>query len=105
MTPNEVKVESPRTGFVTEIDTAEIGHAVASLGGGRTRIEDAIDHAVGYAAEAKIGDRVSEGDALGLLYCRDEGEAQEAMERIRAAYRLGDERVSAPPLIKEVITA
>ena len=105
LTPNEVKVESPRTGFVTEIDTAEIGHAVAALGGGRTRIEDAIDHAVGYAAEAKIGDRVREGDALGLLYCRDEGEAQESMERIRAAYKLGDERVSAPPLIKEVITA
>ncbi len=105
MTPHEVRVESPRAGFVTEIDTAEVGHAVAALGGGRTRIEDAIDHAVGYSAEAKIGDRVSEGDVLGLLYCRDSSEAQESLERIRAAYALGDEPVSAPPLIKEVITA
>ncbi len=105
LTAHEVRVESPRTGFVTNIDTAEIGHAVAALGGGRTRIEDAIDHAVGYAAEAKIGDRVGEGEVLGLLYCRDSSEAQESMERIRAAYRLSDEPVSAPPLIKEVITA
>ena len=105
LTPHEVKVESPRTGFVTAIDTAEVGYAVAALGGGRTRIEDAIDAGVGYSAEAKIGDRVREGDALGLLYCRDRGEAQEALERIRAAYKLGDEPVPAPPLIKEVITA
>jgi pyrimidine-nucleoside phosphorylase len=105
LTPREVRVESPRTGFVTEIDTAEIGHAVAGLGGGRTRIEDAVDHAVGYAAEAKIGDRVREGEVLGLLYCRDTSEAQESLERIRAAYGLGDEQIPAPPLIKEVITA
>jgi pyrimidine-nucleoside phosphorylase/thymidine phosphorylase len=105
LTPYEVRVESPRAGFVQKIDTAEIGHAVAALGGGRTRIEDAVDHAVGYSAEAKIGDRVREGDVLGLLYCRDSSEAREALERIRASYKLGDEPLSAPPLIKEVITA
>ncbi|MGH9903225.1 MAG: hypothetical protein ACRD68_15565, partial [Pyrinomonadaceae bacterium] len=64
-----------------------------------------VDAGVGFAAEVKIGDRVDEGATLGLLYCRDEEQAAEAGERIRAAYTLGD----APPaeaqkLIKEVIT-
>jgi pyrimidine-nucleoside phosphorylase len=105
LTPHEVKVESTHTGFVTGIDAAEIGHAIASIGGGRTRIEDAIDPGVGYAAEVKIGDEVKAGETLGLLYCREESEAQATSERIRAAYTIGDNSVSAPALIKEVITA
>jgi pyrimidine-nucleoside phosphorylase len=105
LTPYEVKVESTRTGFVTTIDAAEIGHTIASIGGGRTRIEDAIDPGVGFAAEAKIGDQVEAGETLGLLYCRDEAQAKIASERIHAAYTIGAEPTSAPTLIKEVITA
>jgi pyrimidine-nucleoside phosphorylase len=105
LTPHEVKVESTRTGFVTRIDTAEVGRAIAAIGGGRTRIEDAIDPGVGFAAEARIGDEVKAGDALGLLYCREREQAQSAVERIRAAYIVGDDSLSAPTLIKEVITA
>lgn len=105
LTPNELEVESTRTGFITNVDTAEVGHAVASIGGGRVHIEDTIDPAVGFAAEAKIGDYVEAGQPLGLLYCRDEADAKAALERIRAAYVIRDEQVSAPTLIKEVITA
>lgn len=105
LTPHEVRVESTRTGFVTGVDTAEIGHAVASIGGGRVLIEDVIDPGVGFASEAKIGDEVRAGDALGLLYCRSPEQAQKATERIRAAYIIRDNSISAPTLIKEVITA
>jgi pyrimidine-nucleoside phosphorylase len=105
LTPHEVKVESTRTGFVTGIDAAEIGRAIASIGGGRIRIEDAIDPAVGYAAESKIGDEVKAGDVLGLLYCRELEQARTIRERIRAAYIIGEHSISAPTLIKEVITA
>jgi pyrimidine-nucleoside phosphorylase len=104
LTPNEVKVESTRTGFVAQIDTTEIGFAIAEIGGGRIRIEDRIDPAVGYAAEARIGDQVKTGETLGLLYCKTQAQAEAALERIRAAYKIRDEHASAPTLIKEVIT-
>ena len=102
----EVRVESPRAGFVAEIDAAEVGRAVASVGGGRVRVTDRIDPHVGFLCEARVGDEVREGDALGLLYCRDETQGPEAAARVRAAYSVGD----APPppageLIKEVINA
>ncbi|MBC7909802.1 MAG: thymidine phosphorylase [Pyrinomonadaceae bacterium] len=101
----EVRVESPHAGFIVKVDAAEIGNAVAAIGGGRTRIEDEIDAAVGFLAEAKIGDKLSAGDALGLLYCRDETQAQSASARIRAAYEIEDAPPSLPnQLIKEVIT-
>jgi pyrimidine-nucleoside phosphorylase len=105
LTPHEVKVESTRTGFVTGIDTSEVGHAIASIGGGRVRIEDAIDPGVGFAVERKLGDAVKAGETLGLLYCRRPEQAAAAKERIRAAYTIGDKNLSAHGLIKEVITA
>ena len=52
-----VKVESPRSGFITRVDTTEIGHAIAAIGGGRVRIEDTVDPTVGFTSELKLGDQ------------------------------------------------
>jgi pyrimidine-nucleoside phosphorylase len=100
-----VKVESPRAGFVTQVEATEIGFAVASIGGGRVRVEDEIDPAVGYLADARHGDEVHAGDALGTLYCRDEAQGAQAAPRIQAAYTIGAESPQKLKLIKEVITA
>lgn len=98
------KVESPRSGFVNKVNTAEIGHAIASIGGGRVRIDDAIDPTVGFMTEARIGDRVSSGAALGIVYCSDSVNAKEAGERIRDSFEISDEPPAALPLLmKEVI--
>ena len=97
------KVESPRSGFVNTINTAEVGHAIAAIGGGRVRIDDAIDPAVGFIAETKIGDRVSAAAPLGTIFCRDESKAREAAKRIQAAYEISDEPAEIPLLVREVI--
>ncbi|HEY0077344.1 MAG TPA: thymidine phosphorylase [Pyrinomonadaceae bacterium] len=101
----EVRVESKRAGFVARVDAAEIGRAVTSIGGGRSRMEDRIDAGVGFLAEVKIGDGVKAGDVLGLLLCRDEAQGAEARERIRNAYAIDDAPPPIPLLVKEVITA
>lgn len=99
-----VKVESPRSGFITQVDTAEIGHAIAILGGGRVRIDEKIDPAVGFISEVKIGDRVIAGEAFGVVHCRDESSAQKAAQRIQAAYEVGEEFPGGRPrLIRQVI--
>jgi pyrimidine-nucleoside phosphorylase len=98
------KVESPRSGIITEIETTEIGHAIAALGGGRVRIEDKIDPTVGFIAERTIGDEVTQGDLLGTVYAKDGSKAQETAARIQAAYRVSEASHSQrPSLIKEVI--
>ena len=98
------KVESPRSGFVSQVNTAEIGHAIAAIGGGRVRIDDAIDPTVGFMAEVRIGDRLKSGDALGVVYCRDDAAAGEAVQRIQAAYEISDHSPSEiPQLMREVI--
>jgi pyrimidine-nucleoside phosphorylase len=98
------KVESPRSGFVATINTAEVGHAIAAIGGGRVRIDDSIDPSVGFMAEIKLGDRITAGGVLGTIYCRDESNAREAVERVKAAYHIDDQPLSEmPQLVKEVI--
>ena len=98
-----VTVESPRSGFITKVDTTEIGHAIAAIGGGRVRIEDTVDPTVGFTSELKLGDQVRAGDAIGIVYCADAAAAAEAARRIQAAYHVGDESPSPPKLIKEII--
>lgn len=98
------KVESPRSGFVNGVNTAEIGHAIAAIGGGRVRIDDAIDPTVGFIAEIKIGDRVNAGDALGIVQSRDDSKAREAVRRIQTAYEIDDQPPTEIPLLmREVI--
>ena len=103
LTLSEVRVESPRKGFVQSVDAAEVGRAVASIGGGRAHVRDKIDPAVGYLAEARVGDEVAEGEPLGFLLSRGGAESEEAAERIRAAYVVAEEALrSVPDLIQEV---
>jgi pyrimidine-nucleoside phosphorylase len=98
------KVESPRSGFITKVNTTEIGHAIAAIGGGRVRIDDTIDPSVGFIAEARIGDRISSDKLLGTVYCQDESKAREAGQRIQAAYEIGDQPpTEIPQLMREVI--
>ena len=97
------KVESRRSGFVTKVNTADIGHAIAAIGGGRVRIDDEIDSSVGFATDVKIGDRIEAGAAIGTVYCRDEGKAMEAVQAIQAAYEIGDTPLKELLLVKEVI--
>jgi pyrimidine-nucleoside phosphorylase len=103
LTEQAFKVESPRSGFVTKVETAEIGHAIAEAGGGRVRIEDQIDPRIGFIAKVKIGEKVSAGDIIGVVFCDDANRGETAATRITAAYEIGEQREPPPELIKEVI--
>jgi pyrimidine-nucleoside phosphorylase len=98
-----VKVESRRSGFITKVDTTEIGHAIAAIGGGRVRIEDTVDPTVGFTSELKLGDEVRAGEAIGVVYCADSSAAAEAARRIQAAYEIGDTATQFPQLVKEIV--
>jgi pyrimidine-nucleoside phosphorylase len=103
LTDKVFEVESPRSGFVTKVSTAEVGHTIAEAGGGRVRIEDKIDPRVGFVAKTKIGDEVRAGDSIGVVFCDDTARGEAAAARIQAAYEIGDAPVEPPPLVKEVI--
>lgn len=104
-TLDEFIIRADKNGYVSTVDAHVIGEAVVSIGGGRVRAEDAIDHGVGYSCEVKIGDEVRNGDVLGILYCRGKEQAESVSKKLNAAYRIDEQPVSRPELIKAVIDA
>ena len=101
----EVKIKSPESGFITGMDAMEIGKAIAMIGGGRLKVKDKIDQAVGYSCDLKIGDKVKEHEPLGTLYCRNEVQAAKILARLQMAYKIGLEKnVRKFELVKEIIS-
>ncbi|KXF78843.1 thymidine phosphorylase [Paramesorhizobium deserti] len=80
------EVPSPGKGFVGSIETRDLGLTVVALGGGRTRPEDAVDHAVGLTALQPIGAEMERGDPLALVHARDDAAAEAAIQAVQAAY-------------------
>jgi thymidine phosphorylase len=59
---------------------------VVALGGGRTRPQDPVDHAVGLTRLAGPGDEVGPDRPLAIVHARTEAQATEATRLLRAAY-------------------
>lgn len=100
----KVEIKSELAGIVTEIATLAIGNAIAAIGGGRNKADDRIDHGVGYASHAKIGESYKVGDPFGVLYCRTKNQADSITLNLRNAYRLDNEPVLPQVLVKTVIS-
>jgi len=94
---------SHAAGYVQAIDTEAIGHASMLLGAGRIRLDSVIDCGVGLTVHAKIGDRVELDSPLVTIHFNDSARAQDAADEIRAAYKIGDQPVEPPRLIKAVL--
>jgi len=98
-------VHAEASGIVQGIATRDVGIAVVALGGGRTRPQDEIDHAVGLTNLAGIGDQVDAARPLAIVHARTEAAAEAAAQAVRAAYSLGSAATSPGPLVLERIEA
>ncbi|WP_445502274.1 thymidine phosphorylase [Microvirga sp. G4-2] len=98
-------IHAERSGIVQSIATRDVGVAVVALGGGRTRPQDPIDHAVGLTRLAEIGETVAAARPLAIVHARSEEAAKAAERMVRAAYTLGDGKAEPGTLILERIGA
>jgi thymidine phosphorylase len=97
-------VFAARSGIVQSVDTRAVGLAVVALGGGRTRPQDAIDHAVGIVDLAGIGDETGPDRPLGIVHARNETGFETAQARLLHAYRVGDAATRHGELITDRMT-
>lgn len=99
--PIERAIHAQRDGFVASVDTRAVGIAVVALGGGRTRAEDPIDHAVGLTQLAGPGDEAGPDRPLAIIHARDESTADAAEAALRRAYTIMEDRPTARGIILE----
>lgn len=96
----ELAAKAPRDGYVSNVETRDVGMAVVALGGGRTKPEDSVDHTVGITRLLPVGTEVRAGEALALIHARGEAEAERAAAEVLSAYTLAETR---PTLSKAVV--
>jgi thymidine phosphorylase len=96
------EVLSSRAGIVSAIDTQQLGQVIIELGGGRKRLGDKLDHAVGLEMLVRLGDEVEPGQALALIFAKPDAAAK-VHAQVLAAITVSDFRVDPPPLIVERI--
>jgi pyrimidine-nucleoside phosphorylase len=99
-------VASPSAGFIAATNCEQLGTALATLGGGREKKEDTIDHAVGLEFHKRIGDRVEKGEPLATIHYNSGAKLAEAKSLIANSYQIGE---AAPreklPLIRRILGA
>jgi pyrimidine-nucleoside phosphorylase len=90
-------VNAPRNGWLARVDARSVGEASVSLGAGRAKKSDPVDHAVGFVIYHKVGDRVEKGEPLFTVHANDEKKQTEARAQVLAAHVFSDAPV--PPLL------
>jgi pyrimidine-nucleoside phosphorylase len=99
----KLPVPAVLAGFVHDVDPMAVALAGLKLGGGRANAEARIDHAVGIAQLAKVGEPVEKGAPLATIHANDERLAEEARAMLARAIAVDAARPPEPPLIDEVI--
>ena len=90
-------------GVVTCMDKQSIGYAVVHLGGGRQRVEDSIDPAVGLADLCSVGQQLDEHTPLATIHASSESDWQQAADRLKSAIQMDKPATGVQPVIHERI--
>jgi pyrimidine-nucleoside phosphorylase len=101
--PHVTTVKAQRAGYVQSCNAESLGRAVALLGGGRDRVEDSVDPAVGVMLLARPGDAVKAGDALLEVRYRTTRRLEWAEPLLEYACQVGDQPPAVTPLVLETI--
>jgi pyrimidine-nucleoside phosphorylase len=91
-------VKAPRSGFISQVHARGVGEASVTLGAGRAKKGDPVDHAVGFVIHHKVGDQVEEGQPLFTIHANDAGKSAEARISVLKAHVFSDISVSILPL-------
>ena len=97
------KIKLMNEGYLSFVDTYEIGMAAIDLGAGRLKKEDKIDPKAGIIFNYKIGDKINKGDVVAELFSDSDKKIRIAEIRILKAISLSNKKVKSPDLIKQII--
>ena len=96
-------IKSNFAGYLSEINTYELGMAAIDLGAGRKTKDDKIDPKAGIIFNYKIGDTINKGVVFAELHSDSKKGIDVAKKRIESAIRISKSKPKKLELIKEII--
>lgn len=101
--PIVVEWKAPKRGFITKMNTEEIGRMVVDLGGGRKKATDLVDPAVGLVFHKKLGAKLSTGDVVVTAHLPKGIDAMAFEKRFFSAVQISPQRKPVPKLIMDTL--
>lgn len=95
-------MKSKEEGYISKINSEELGILSMKLGGGRKKKEDKINYAVGIIMDKKVGDYVKIGDSLGQIHYDDLLDKQ-LIDSFYQAYEFSKNKVEKIKVIEEIL--
>ena len=99
------EVFSQGAGFVTSVNTRELGMAVVKLGGGRSNPEQTIDPRVGLGQIAGLGTKVDKETPLAVIHAGSEDSALRTVDEVQAVFSIGARAPNLSPVVHERVVS
>jgi pyrimidine-nucleoside phosphorylase len=96
-------IKSTTVGYLSQINTYELGMAAIDLGAGRMTKDDKIDPKAGIIFNYMIGDAINKGVVLAELYSDSKSGIDNAKKRILDAIKISKTKPQKLKLIKTII--
>ncbi len=96
-------IKSKAAGYLSEVNTYELGMAAIDLGAGRKTKDDKIDPKAGIIFNYKIGDAINKGVVIAEIYSDSKTGIENAKKRITSAIKISKSKPKKLKLIKEFI--
>lgn len=104
-TAREIKpLQASKDGYISHIQCEEIGLAAMMLGAGRETKESVIDMAVGLKLVKHVGDQVKAGETIAEVHINPDIDNSKAIARLQEAICISPEKITASPLILDIIS-
>ncbi len=97
------EIKAIKSGFISNVDCEGIGRCSVTLGAGRVTKADKIDLGAGIIIKKRIGEAVSKGDVIAVMYADDEEKFIEAESLFIKSYEISEVEPVREPLIFDVI--
>jgi thymidine phosphorylase len=96
-------IVAPQSGWLSGMQTRNIGLLVIELGGGRRRATDRIDHSVGFSELMGIGQRVEAGQLIARVHAADAQSAARAGQSLLSALTFSERPCEGSAVTLELI--
>lgn len=101
----ERPVYAAHPGYVTSMNTRDIGLSLIKLKGGRVRSDQKLDYATGYSEFCQIGDYLDSERPIAIIHAQNEADYEMAASDLRAAVQLAATKPAlASPVIEKIIS-
>ncbi|MCL1124699.1 thymidine phosphorylase [Shewanella surugensis] len=96
-------VYATKSGFISQMDTRQLGLSVVNLGGGRHQPGDVLDYSVGLSKVRSIGEHIAVDEPLAFVHAQSEEAFSQVQMTIQQSIDVSEQRPDVAPEIYRYI--